>query len=526
MKRDDMLERVQDRRDPWDMVIIGGGATGVGIAVDAASRGYDVLLLEQHDFGKGTSSRSTKLIHGGVRYLEKGNISLVMEALKERGLLRQNAPHLVHDLAFIVPSYTWWESPFYGVGLKVYNMLSGRYRFGPTSQLSRSEILKRLPTIKTEGLKGGVVYYDGQFDDSRLLINLVTTASEQGAVLLNYVEVKSLLCDADGFTSGVVAVDRETHQAFEFPARVVINATGAFCDTIRTMADPKARKMIAPSQGIHLVFDRSFLPGDSAIMVPHTSDGRVMFAIPWHNHTLVGTTDVAIPEAVIEPRATDEEIDFILETAGRYLERPPTRSDVLSVFAGIRPLVRAGDGKSTATLSRDHMIHIDATGLLSIAGGKWTTYRNMAEDCVNQAATLAQLDDRPCLTRTLRIHGATSSRTAASDLAIYGSDAASIQQIATGDQGLLAPLHSALPYTAAEVIWSTRYEMARTIEDVLARRTRALFLNARAAMEMAPRIAQIMATELMRDESWQRSQVQNFQTVAAGFLVESGPNTD
>lgn len=320
MNRDVMLGRAGNRRSPWDMVIIGGGATGVGVAVDAASRGYDVLLLEQHDFGKGTSSRSTKLVHGGVRYLEQGNISLVIEALKERGLLRQNAPHLVHDLAFIVPSYTWWESPFYGIGLKVYNMLSGQYKFGPTSRLSRSEILKRLPTIKTDGLKGGVVYYDGQFDDSRLLINLASTASEHGAVLLNYVEVTGLRCDNDGFTSGVVAVDRETDQTFEFPAHVVINATGAFCDTIRVMADPHASKMIAPSQGIHLVFDRSFLPSDSAIMVPHTSDGRVMFAIPWHNHTLVGTTDVAIPDAVIEPRATDDEIDFILETAGRYLE--------------------------------------------------------------------------------------------------------------------------------------------------------------------------------------------------------------
>ncbi|WP_440594093.1 glycerol-3-phosphate dehydrogenase/oxidase, partial [Schlesneria sp.] len=354
MKREQMRERLESRRTPWDMLIIGGGATGIGIAVDAASRGYEVLLLEQHDFGKGTSSRSTKLVHGGVRYLEQGNISLVMEALKERGLLRQNAPHLVHDLAFIVPSYTWWESPFYGFGLKVYNLLSGRYRFGPTSRLSRDEILKRLPTIKTEGLQGGVVYYDGQFDDARLLINLATTASERGAVLLNYMEVTKLRRDVDGFISGVVARDRETDHQLEIAARVVINATGAYCDAVRKMADPAASTLIAPSQGIHLVFDRSFLPGNSAIMVPHTPDGRVMFAIPWHQHTLVGTTDVPLNDIPIEPVATEEEIDFILETAGRYLSKPPRRSDILSVFAGIRPLVRTGDGTNTAALSRDH----------------------------------------------------------------------------------------------------------------------------------------------------------------------------
>ena len=525
MKRSEMLERAVGRQDEWDLIVIGGGATGVGVAVDAASRGYQVALVEQHDFGKGTSSRSTKLVHGGVRYLEQGNISLVMEALKERGLLRQNAPHLVHDLAFIVPSYTWWESPFYGFGLKVYNMLSGRYRFGPTSRLSRNEILERLPNIKTDGLKGGVVYYDGQFDDSRLLINLVATAAERGATLLNYVEVTGLHRDEDGFVSGVKVVDRESHREFDIRGRAIINATGAFCDKVRKMADKEAVGLIAPSQGIHLVFDRSFLPSDSAIMVPHTPDGRVMFAIPWHKHTLVGTTDLPIKDIPIEPKATDEEIDFILETAGRYLEKPPTRSDILSVFAGIRPLVRAGDGKNTAALSRDHTIHIDSSGLLTIAGGKWTTYRNMAEDCVNHAATLAQLDDLPCVTRNLPIHGSTSNHsrnsisTEPGDLAIYGSDAPAIQKLAEADPNLARQLHSALPYIAAEVVWAVRFEMARTVEDVLARRTRALFLNARAAMEMAEPVAKLMAAELEYDEVWQRQQVEDFYQVAQGFVV-------
>ena len=519
MNRKTMLQKLSSRRMPWDLVVIGGGASGVGVAVDAASRGYEVLLLEQHDFGKGTSSRSTKLVHGGVRYLEQGNIALVMEALKERGLLRQNAPHLVHDLAFVVPSYTWWESPFYGFGLKVYNMLSGRYRFGPTTRLSREETLARLPTIKTEGLKGGVVYYDGQFDDSRLLINLVATASEQGATLLNYVAVTGLQRDSDGFINGVVAADHEAGQHWEIAARAVVNATGAFCDQVRQMADPAASRLIAPSQGIHLVFDRSFLPGNTAIMVPHTTDGRVMFAIPWHDHTLVGTTDVSIEVAPLEPRATDQEIDFILDTAGRYLERAPTRADILSVFAGIRPLVRAGHGASTAALSREHTIHIDNSGLLTLTGGKWTTYRNMAEDCVNQAATLAQLEDRPCVTRSLPIHGACHPAEALGHLAVYGSDAAAIRDLKFGDPDLGGPLHPALPYTGAEVVWTVRHEMARTVEDVLARRTRALFLNARAAQQMAPRVAELMAGELDRDLDWQREEVDRFLHLANGYVA-------
>jgi glycerol-3-phosphate dehydrogenase len=519
MNRAEMVERGLGSRDVWDMVIVGGGASGVGVAVDAASRGYRVLLLEQYDFGKGTSSRSTKLVHGGVRYLEQGNISLVMEALKERGLLRQNAPHLVHDLAFVVPSYTWWESPFYGFGLKVYNMLSGRYRFGPTSLLSKEETLQRLPTIKTEGLKGGVVYYDGQFDDTRLLINLVATAAEQGATLLNYVAVTGLRHDDEGFINGVSVRDTESGQEFEISARVVINATGAFSDGVRKMADPNATALVAPSQGIHLVFDRSFLPGNSAIMVPHTSDGRVLFAIPWHDHTLVGTTDVAIQETPIEPRATEDEIDFILETASRYLEKPPKRTDVLSVFAGIRPLVRAADKKSTAALSRSHTIHIDNSGLLTLTGGKWTTYRNMAEDCVDQAATLAQLEDRPCCTRNLPIHGHVVSDEVMGHLSVYGSDGLEIRALMDKNSVWAAQLHPDLPYTAAEVIWAVRQELARTVEDVLARRTRALFLNARAAIAMAPEVARLMAQELVQGDLWQQNQLIQFRSLAAGYMV-------
>jgi glycerol-3-phosphate dehydrogenase len=522
MRRAEMLARLEERRRPWDVVIVGGGATGVGIAVDAASRGYDALLLEQHDFGKGTSSRSTKLVHGGVRYLEQGNIALVMEALKERGLLRQNAPHLVSNLAFVVPNYDWWEAPFYGLGLKIYNVLAGKYGFGTSEILTREETLARLPTIKTEGLRGGVVYYDGQFDDARLLINLVETAVEQGATTLNYVGVVAVTKGADSFVNGVVAADQETGRQWTIPARVIVNATGAFSDSVRRLAEPDADTLIAPSQGIHLVFDHSFLSSEAAIMVPHTSDGRVMFAIPWHEHTLVGTTDTPITETPLEPRPFPEEIDFILETAGRYLHRAPTRTDVLSVFVGVRPLVRSGDAANTAALSRDHTIRIDPSGLLTIAGGKWTTYRNMAEDCVNQAATLARLADSPCVTRHLNIHGFHPNAERFGDLAVYGSDAVEIHELVRAQPALDERLHPELPYRAAEVAWAARREMALTVEDVLARRTRALFLNARAAVAMAPRVAEILAAERRCDASWQARQVSAFRDLARGYQVTGG----
>jgi glycerol-3-phosphate dehydrogenase len=522
MKREEMLERATSRRSEWDMIVIGGGATGAGVAVDAASRGYDVLLLEQSDFGKGTSSRSTKLVHGGVRYLEQGNVSLVMEALKERGILRDNAPHLVGDLAFVVPTYEWWESPFYGIGLKVYNLLAGKYGFGPSEILSRNETLARLPTIKTEGLRGGVVYYDGQFDDARLLINLVATAAEQGAVALNYAPVREITRGADGFVSGVSFEDVESSETWRVAARVVINATGAYSDAVRRLAQPGCSPMIAPGQGTHLVFDGSFLPGDSAIMVPHTSDGRVMFAIPWHGHTVVGTTDTPLRDVALEPVAQEQEIAFILSTATLYLEKPPTRRDVLSTFAGIRPLIAARDTSRTASLSREHSLHIDESGLLTIAGGKWTTYRHMAEDCVDQAATLARLRDSPCVTRRLNIHGFLPHAERHRALAVYGADAAAVEAIARSDARLAERLHPALPYIGAEVVWAVRAEMARTLDDVLSRRTRALVLNARAALEMSSRVAEIMAAELGRDERWQQRELTAFRELAAGYLIATG----
>jgi glycerol-3-phosphate dehydrogenase len=521
MRREEMVRRVRQRHEPWDIAVIGGGATGVGVAVDAASRGFDVVLVEAHGFGKGTSSRSTKLVHGGVRYLEQGNVPLVMSALKERGLLRQNAPHLVHDLAFVVPHYSWWEAPFYGIGLKLYDLLAGKYGFGASKLLTKEETLSRLPGLEPEGLLGGVVYFDGQFDDARLLIHLAMTAADVGATLVNYCPATGLLRDADGYVNGLTARDEETGAILRIAARVVVNATGVFTDSIRRIADPAAEPLVVTSQGIHLVFDGSFLRSDTALMVPRTRDGRVLFVIPWHGHALAGTTDTPLDAPSLEPRALEEEIEFVLETAGRYLSRPPSRADVLAVYAGLRPLVKGnanGDGKTSA-LSRDHVIHVDDSGLLTITGGKWTTYRHMAQDCVDHAITLGKLTDVDCRTRNLRIHGFRQDAAALGNFEVYGSDAEAVKELAR-EPHLAAQLHPALPYIAAEVVWAARAEMARTVEDVLARHTRALFLNARAAVEMAEPVARLLAAELRRDEAWIAAQVENFIELARQYQVQ------
>lgn len=514
-----MLHRVGEHDKIWDIVIIGGGATGLGCAVDAASRGYDVLLVEQSDFGKGTSSRSTKLVHGGVRYLAQGNVSLVRESLRERALLLKNAPHLVRKQEFVVPVYSYWDRFFYGAGLKTYNMLSGRRGFGKSRILSKDETIKRLPNVKLEGLNGGILYFDGQFDDARLLVNLAQTAAEQGAVLLNHARVFSLQRDKAGRITGAAVSDEITGQVFPATARVVINATGAFCDVVRQFSNRNAEALIAPSQGIHLVVGREFLPGGSALMVPKTADERVLFAIPWHDRALLGTTDTPIEKATLEPRALEEEIDFILATAADYMEKPPTRADVQSVFAGIRPLVKAEKTQNTATLARDHTIETDANGLVTITGGKWTTYRKMATDAVDHAVALAGLEYRRSETDKLRIHGAGESSGTDEIRRVYGSDASSIAKMIVDDPSLGELLNPRLPYTRAEVLWAVREEMAETVEDVLARRTRALFLDAKAAIETAPVVAEIMAAENGRDAAWIKTQLQQFRETAAGYSI-------
>ena len=519
MNRDVMIQRVQDESVIWDFIIVGGGATGLGIAVDAAARGYRPLLLEQSDFGKGTSSRSTKLVHGGVRYLQQGNVSLVLEALKERGLLRQNAPHLVHDLPFIVPSYDWWEGPFYGIGLKVYDMLAGKLGFGDSIHLSKEETIERLPTIETEGLRGGTVYHDGQFDDARLVVNLAQTAVEQGATVLNYVGVKDLI-KKSGILRGVVAEDVETETTYRLWGKAVINATGVFTDTIRRIDDTDCAPMIQPSRGVHIVLDRSFLPGDTAIMVPHTDDGRVLFAIPWHDHVIVGTTDTPMDDTPLEPSAAEDDIEFLLTHTARYLTRDPAREDIQSVFAGLRPLVSLSKGEeNTAAISRDHTLSLSRSGLLTIAGGKWTTFRKMAEDAIDHAEVLAGLDPRPCVTPNMSIHGHHHHAEQYGALEVYGSDAPLIEQMFEQDPMFATDLSGGTGVRVGQVVWAVRNEMARTVEDFLARRTRMLILDARASMEAAPEVADIMARELARESDWANAQVREYTELARAYLA-------
>jgi glycerol-3-phosphate dehydrogenase len=531
MNRKDMIDALEaGKKSLWDLLVIGGGATGLGVAVDAASRGLSTLLLEQHDFAKGTSSRSTKLVHGGVRYLQQGNMKLVTEALHERGILRKNAPHLVKNQSFIVPNYKWWEGSFYGIGLKVYDWMAGSLGLGPSRLLSREETLELAPTLDAEGLRGGVLYHDGQFDDARLAINLAQTAATQGGILINYCRVDGLL-KTDKKIKGVQATDTLSGKQYELRARAVINATGVFTDNILRMDDPGAGPIISPSQGVHIVLDKEFLPGEAAILVPHTDDGRVLFAVPWHTRIIVGTTDTPVKEALDEPLPLREEIDFILHQIGRYLTKPPTRKDIRSVFAGLRPLIKSSS-KKTAELSRDHLITVADSGLITIAGGKWTTYRRMAEDTVDTAIARTGMADKSCVTANLPIHGAGGTYggrgeySAAAEptdfnapLYYYGSDAPAILALVEKDPALGRALHVRLPYIRAEIVWAAREELCMTVEDALSRRTRALLLDAVAAIECAPQVAELLAGELGRDRSWQERQVGEFGKVAAGYLA-------
>ncbi len=518
MNRKEMIKNLAEFDGYWDFVVVGGGATGLGVGLDAASRGYKTLLLEQHDFSKGTSSRSTKLVHGGVRYLRQGNISLVLEALHERGLLIRNAPHLVSHQAFIVPNYEWWDGPFYGAGMKVYDLLAGKLGLGPSKHLSKEETLQRIPTLEPDGLRGGVVYFDGQFDDSRLAINLAQTMVEHGGMPINYMKVTGFTRSGE-MIDGVVASDMESGKEYEIHGRVVVNATGVFTDNLLKMDNPEAEPIIAPSQGVHLILNKEFLPGDSAIMVPQTADGRVLFAVPWHDKVVVGTTDTPVPDVSLEPRPLEEEIKFILDHAAIYLTKDPTRADVQSAFAGLRPLVKAGESESTAAISRDHYLMISESGLVTITGGKWTTYRKMAEDTVNQALLVAGLNEHACVTKDLRIHGWLKHFDKNDPLHYYGSDAIHIKRIVSADPSMGEKLHEDLPYIKAEVIWAVREEMARTVEDFLARRSRALLLDTRASIDMAPEVARIMAGELGYDDDWQADQVAAYTNLAKGYLL-------
>ena len=516
MKRSVHLKKVNSKKKPWDVLIIGGGASGLGAAVDAASRGYRTLLLEKNDFAKGTSSRSTKLVHGGVRYLQNGDISLVIEALKERGIMRKNAPHLVQDLSFVIPSYDWWNSPFYGIGLKIYDMMAGNLGLGPSTLLDREETIELIPNVKKKGLRGGVIYHDGQFDDARMAVSLAQTAENHGASLLNYFGVKGLLKDGDMVT-GVRAQDELSGEEFEISAKVVINATGVFSDEILQMDQPDSRKLIVPSQGVHIVLDQSFLNGPHAIMVPHTTDGRVLFAVPWNDYVVVGTTDTLIEAPNEEPTALEEEIEFILENAGAYMTKQPTRADVKSVFSGLRPLAAPEDnGSATKEISRHHKVTVSTSGLVSILGGKWTTYRKMSEDLINTAQSVGGLPERACITHSLPIHGYDYNSDWSNPMHVYGTD---IDKINALDEEGNISLSEAVHLTKNQIIWAVREEMAMTVEDVLARRTRTLFLNAAEAKNLAVQVAQIMAEEMGEDQNWIESQIENFTTLTHNYQI-------
>lgn len=516
----------------FDLLVIGGGATGLGVAVDAASRGFRIALVEAHDLAQGTSSRSTKLVHGGVRYLEQLDIGLVREALHERGVMAENAPHLVHDLRFIVPRYSWWEAPFYGAGLKLYDALAGKRSLGPSRLLSRDETIEAIPNVQREGLLGGVAYHDGQFDDARMAVTLALTARDHGAVIATQCRVTGLMRDAAGRINGATIVDQSTQRTLTVRARVVINATGIFADAIRRMESPQAAPVVEPAQGVHLVLPRSFQPSDSAIMVPHTDDGRVLFVIPWHDRVLVGTTDTPMSAPSIEPRALEEEIDFILRNAVRYLEREATRGDVLSVFAGQRPLVHASN-VATKSISRHHEVFVGPGAMVTIVGGKWTTYRRMAEDTVNRAIAVAEMEARPCRTNDLRLHGWMERAEVAAAPALgadwpraYGSDIDRVRSVLAERPEWSQPMDARLPYPLGLAAWSVRMEDAMHLEDVLSRRTRALLLDARAAMASAERVARVMAEELGRDQAWIGEQVNAFIALARGYLAAPGAGID
>jgi glycerol-3-phosphate dehydrogenase len=523
MQRDLALEQLRAGSEAFDVLIVGGGASGLGAAVDAAARGYRVALIDQGDFAQGTSSRSTKLVHGGVRYLKHGNVSLVRSALRERGLLRRNAPHLVRSLGFVIPAYSWWERPYYGLGMAIYDRLAVEWSFGRAQRLSRAETIQHLPTVETNGLSGGVLYYDGQFDDARLAITLAQTAVERGAVLANYVACVGLLKER-GLVAGVMARDQETGAEFVIRARTVINATGVFVDELRRYDEPGAAPLVTVSQGVHVVLPREFLPGNSALMIPKTADGRVLFAIPWHDRVVVGTTDTPGVTPTLTPRAQTAELEFIMDHARKYLARDPGESDVLSVFTGLRPLVKRGSAGNTASLSRDHTISVSPSHLITLTGGKWTTYRKMAEEVVDQAERVGAFLHRPSPTASLPLHAATSNPTGAAHLRVYGSDQPIIAALARAEPRFDQPLHSALPFSQAEIVWHVRHEMARTVEDVLARRTRALVLDARASIAAAPAVARLLADELRHDDAWAEAQVRAYTTLAQDWLMRPDRN--
>lgn len=519
MERQIFVEELRRQSEiTWDIVVIGGGATGLGVALDSASRGYKTLLLEQSDFAKGTSSRSTKLVHGGVRYLEQGDLALVVEALHERGLMLKNAPHLTCNQEFVIPIYNLWDAFIYTVGLKFYDLLAGSLSMGKSFFINKEKTLVRLPTIKPKGLIGGVVYHDGQFDDSRMAMALAQSCADKGGIVLNYFKVITLSKNEDGKINGVRAKEIVSGEEFNFKANLVVNATGVFADDIAKMDNPEAAPTIKPSRGVHIVLDKSFLQSESAILIPKTDDGRVLFAIPWHDVVVVGTTDRPLDTISLEPIPQENEIDFILKTAENYLIRPPRREDILCAFAGLRPLAaKPNRPGSTKAISRRHKITLSPSGLLSIIGGKWTTYRRMAEETINKAISAGLLENKKCVTANLKLTTLTTNYSV-NRLHIYGDKFVEIEKLIKDNPKLGLPIDTRFPYTKAEIIWICRNEMPMTLEDMLARRTRALLLNARASSEIAADVASLMAEELGHDLKWQVEQIESYNQLVKNYI--------
>lgn len=520
MDRNKNLLQLKDEAKVWDIAVIGGGASGLGVALDALSRGLSVVLVDKADFAKGTSSRSTKLVHGGVRYLAQGDVMLVLEALKERGRMLQNAPHLTYNQPFIIPIYSWFDRLQYSIGLKIYDWMAGRLRLGKSKFISKKETKDRLPQIKEKGLMGGVVYHDGQFDDARLALSIAQTCDEMGGCLLNYMQVTGLSKAESGQVNGVQVKDNLTKEQYDIQAKMVVNATGVFADKILQMDQPDAPKSIQPSQGIHLVLDQSFLGGKDALMIPKTSDGRVLFAVPWQDKLVVGTTDTLREKAKLEPEALSKEVDFILETAQGYLDKTPTRKDVKAVFAGLRPLAAPKEGSTkTKEISRSHKVIVSESKLISITGGKWTTFRKMGEDTVEEFGRVTGESLAPSASAHIKYHGYTENP-ATGHWRGYGSAVAGIQLLIKENPALEQQLHPSYPYTQAEVVWSTRHEMAMKVEDVLSRRMRILLLDAKAALDMAPKVAELMAAELGKNESWIADELLEFDKLANKYILK------
>ncbi|WP_373492806.1 glycerol-3-phosphate dehydrogenase/oxidase [Aquiflexum sp.] len=520
MNRSVSLKRLKENQEKiWDIAVIGGGASGFGVALDALSRGLSVVLLDKSDFAKGTSSRSTKLLHGGVRYLAQGDVGLVFEALKERGRLLSNAPHLTYNQPFIIPIYTWFDRIQYSAGLKIYDWMAGKLRLGKSRFINKKETIARLPQIKQDGLKGGVVYHDGQFDDARMVIAIARTCDELGGCVINYAKVTGLTKDGNGKVNGLMFSDEIEDNHFQIKAKMVVNATGVFADKILQMDQPGVKKSIQPSQGIHLVFDQSFLGGKDALMIPKTSDGRVLFAVPWHGKLVIGTTDTLVDKAKLEPEALEKEINFVLETAQAYLAKRPMRSDVLSVFAGLRPLAAPKeDGAKTKEISRSHKVIVSESKLVTITGGKWTTFRKMGEDTVDYFSEVTGESMKASKSANQKLHGYTKNPQDG-HMSVYGSDASQIKSMIKDHPEWAEKLHPNHPYTVAELIWMVRNEMAVKLEDIMSRRFRIMLLDAKAAKEMGPKAAKIMAKEMGQDEAWIADELEEFEKTVNKYII-------